>query len=516
MSFNLSYSAQDLDNAIQKANQAAPQSTTYTKAEVDTALAGKANTADLGTAATKNMDSSLSSTSENPVQNNVLYEKFLDIDANLAAIRVMMDAHLYGFRISKTDSNPNTRVEYLYDAVGKTPASMNVSTGVFDYGSWGNDWFVSGNKPCALKFDGSLDYYLDPTDYTKKEDGTDSDLYVLLTSEPADWSSGYKNYFTKVDNSFVNVTGDTAPTFASDTYYSNSAYAGNFEAQIPLSYVKRWEDDSWWYTAISDKQVTPDFKADAHKDENGTIHDYFYAPMFKGCIVDDKLRSIAGVTPQGNTTGSQENTAATTCGAGWQLWDWSKHELISDLLILMSKSTDSQTSFGQGDTNTYNASDTVTHGKLPTGTSGSGQFWGGTDKQHVKVFHIEDFWGNRWDRCLGLNLVNDVYVYKLTRPYALDTDSTYINSGLAAPAEGWQTASYIGDFGRFPKTIGGSSSTFDCDYFWKNASRTQLALFGGDCANGLRCGSRFVALDNGSSISYWSLGGSPCYLGTSA
>ena len=39
--YNLSVTAADLNTAITKANAAAPQSTTYTKTEVDTALAGK-------------------------------------------------------------------------------------------------------------------------------------------------------------------------------------------------------------------------------------------------------------------------------------------------------------------------------------------------------------------------------------------------------------------------------------------------------------------------------------------
>lgn len=44
MSFNLSYTAQDLNAAVTKANAAAPQSTTYTKGETDALLNGKQNT----------------------------------------------------------------------------------------------------------------------------------------------------------------------------------------------------------------------------------------------------------------------------------------------------------------------------------------------------------------------------------------------------------------------------------------------------------------------------------------
>lgn len=426
------------------------------------------------------MDTTLSASSTNPVQNSTLYTKFLDIDANIAALRVMMNAVLYGYRVNKNDSNPETRVEYLYDAVGMTPARMNYQTGQFDYGSWGDAWFMTGNKPVALKYDGSVDYYLDPDDYSKKADGTASDV-------------------------------------------TDSAYAGNFMASMPTVWIKRWEDENYEYTAISNKQITSDFYADAHDAGDGTINDMIYLPMFKGCIVDSKMRSIVGVTPTGSTSGTAEKTAAEACGSGWQLWDLAKHELISDLLTLISRSTDSQAAFGQGDTNTYDSSDTTTYGKLNTGqhkvndawTLYSGQFYGTADEtHHVRVFHIEDFWGNRWERCLGLNLVDNQYVYRLVRPYATTTDSSYISSGLYAPdTEKYQKTQNVGRFGRLPKVTGdgASATTYDCDRFWKSATGNNLLLFGASCADTTDDGMRTFYLNATASILRWNRGGSPCY-----
>ena len=415
----------------------------------------------LGTAAEKDMDSALSGTSTNPVQNNTLYRKFLDIDANIAALRVMMDAVLYGYRVNKNNSNLETRVEYLYDAVGMTPARMNYQTGRFDYGSWANVWFMTGNKPVALKFDGTVDYELDPNDYSKKADGTASDV-------------------------------------------TDSTYAGNFMASMPTVWIRRWEDDDYEYTAISNKQITSDFYADAHDNGAGDINDMVYLPMFKGCIVDSKMRSLSGVTPTVSTTGSAEKTAAEACGSGWQLWDWSKHELISDLLTLISRSTDSQAAFGNG----YISGSAV----KTVGTSGAGQFWGANDQTNlVKVFHIEDFWGHRWDRCLGINLVDNQYAYKLVAPYLLEPDSTYTYSGLYAPTEGYQKLQNTGRYGRLPKTVGGSATTFYADYFYKNASDVRLGLCGGDCNRGLACGSRALFLVRAASHSYVAVGGSPCF-----
>lgn len=49
MAFNLSVTAQELNNAVAKANAAAPQSTTYTKTETDALLANKPGVTDTAT-----------------------------------------------------------------------------------------------------------------------------------------------------------------------------------------------------------------------------------------------------------------------------------------------------------------------------------------------------------------------------------------------------------------------------------------------------------------------------------
>lgn len=83
----------------------------------------------------------------------------------------------YGMKINKNDSNPATRCTYLFDAVGMTPAAMNYSAGRFDFGDWGNVFFVKNNYPAMVKYDGTEDYKLDPNDHTKKADGkTASDV----------------------------------------------------------------------------------------------------------------------------------------------------------------------------------------------------------------------------------------------------------------------------------------------------------------------------------------------------
>ena len=53
--------------------------------------------------------------------------------------------------------------------------------------------------------------------------GDTRDVYIVQTSEPTDWSTNYTNYYTKVGNSYVAVTGDSAPTWSPNTYYTKSS-----------------------------------------------------------------------------------------------------------------------------------------------------------------------------------------------------------------------------------------------------------------------------------------------------
>ena len=82
----------------------------------------------------------------------------------------------YGIKIDKTNSDPDTSVEYVYDAVGKNPAHVDLTSGNVDFGDWADVGFVKECKPCMMDFSGKVLYYLDPLDYTKKEDGSPADF----------------------------------------------------------------------------------------------------------------------------------------------------------------------------------------------------------------------------------------------------------------------------------------------------------------------------------------------------
>lgn len=93
-----------------------------------------------------------------------------------------INSAIYGVRIDKNNSNPDTRVTYIKDAVGFNP--MRGNNGNFDWGSWKTVFDGMGIKPVVLQ-NKQVKYYLNPNDFTKKADassavitGADGDVMI--------------------------------------------------------------------------------------------------------------------------------------------------------------------------------------------------------------------------------------------------------------------------------------------------------------------------------------------------
>ena len=152
---------------------------------------------------------------------------------------------------------------------------------------------------------------------------------------------------------------------------------------------------------------------------------------------------------------------------------------------------------------------------LQTGTmNAKGLFWGeSTGKSGVKVFGMENFWGNQWRRTAGLMLANGITKAKLIPPYNTD-GSGYKTISSVAPSG--TSGGYIKDIiftkdGFAPSVASGSESTYYCDGLWYNNEITAFALFGGDLGVGRLCGSLCVHLDRTPSIAWLSFGASSSY-----
>lgn len=60
--------------------------------------------------------------------------------------------------------------------------------------------------------------------------------YVLLTSQPEDWSTSYIGYYTKDGNNYIPITSQIAPAWAANTYYNLIIHAPSNAANIRIGY----------------------------------------------------------------------------------------------------------------------------------------------------------------------------------------------------------------------------------------------------------------------------------------
>lgn len=390
---------------------------------------------------------------------------------------------IYGVHINGADSNPKTRVRYLADAVGMTPAAMNFTSGTFDYGSWANAFFMP--RPCMLKTNGQVDYYLNENDLTKKIDGSASDVANIDYDGNAmmEWGNGADIIWWKIEPDKGNPN-------------SASLYVANYQA---------------------DK----DFKNLNFIDINGNEKSHFYTPIYNGSLdSNNKLRSISGQTVIKSKTASQGMTYARANGTGYEIEQYVDRLLINILLIIMGKSTETQDVFGRGMSEDINSESLF----LETGTmNDKGLFWGeNAGKAGVKVFGMENYYGNQWRRTAGLILANGIAKVKLS-PSTKDgssatnynTDGTgYIEIPNSTPTG--TSGGYIKDMlytalGMFPTVITGSSSTYYTDGCWFDITIIAFALFGGAKRHSRSCGALSMNADNVSTTVWDTVGTSLSY-----
>ena len=413
-----------------------------------------------------------------------LEKKADDNQSNISLLQ-QKTAKVYGFHVNPNESDSSAAVTYLMDAVGMTPAKMGSTA--FDWGSWADAFFIP--KPCMVKPDGTVDYYLNPNNYAQKLDGTASELA-------------------------------TAPT---DYLLSNISYTNN----AMMEWGKIWfkyeagQADGEWSFYVSNMNVDGTFKCWCNINANNNEIDHFYTAIYNGVGCKSKMRSVSGVklstTNEADTTTATQETAAAaannaTTNPEWYTEVWSDRLLINALLYLMGKSLDLQGTYGNG---ISSGGQTEKQNYITGSLDDKGLFWGDTSGTvtAVKVFGMENLWACCWRRIAGCILDNNVLKVKMTydtadgssaHGYNL-TGAGYLNFGNPATSEGWLSKiTADSEMGYKPSATQSNSSLYYKDYFYKNASIVAYLLLGG-YSGAVACCGFSCRLSNAVSYAYWTV-----------
>ena len=254
---------------------------------------------------------------------------------------------------------------------------------------------------------------------------------------------------------------------------------------------------------IADAQVDDTYHAYNNVDCNGKINKHFYTPKYFGSNISSKLRSISGASNSGSTTAQQEIDLAKANNQDgnnpiWYTEVYADRLLINLLLVMMAKNMNTQAVYGTG---RCNSSDAIGNGTM----NGKGMFWGSQDQTSgVKVFGMENWWGNIWRRVAGyMNLHNVIYT-KLTydtsdgstvKGYNLTGDGYVQQGSISGSSGGYISAMTYTSTAIVPKTVSGSDTTYYADGCWF-ADGTMYAFCGGSCNDSSLAGAFCAFLGN--------------------
>lgn len=205
----------------------------------------------------------------------------------------LVELKTYTVRIDLNNSNPETSCTYMDDAIGVTPG----------YEGWKDKPIIKSIKPCVLGADGTVKYYLQKDDYTKKEDGSTS----ILTGED-----------------------------------------GDVMVEIPKIGYRLWNDENYQYVSVTEDPNKDGYCYYAHSLEAVGDCDKIYYGVYLGYIDGNNLYSRSRVSPTVSTSLTNFRTYASNRGTGYSLESFFPRTLMQCLYVVMYKNLNSQAALGQG------------------------------------------------------------------------------------------------------------------------------------------------------------------------
>jgi hypothetical protein len=386
---------------------------------------------------------------------------------------------------------------YTWTNGGGTSPAATVPGGLTDYTRKN---LYDRIKGCVLNADGTLNYYLNPTNWAEKEAGGASDL-----------------------------TGTD----------------GNVMVEIPKFYYRVRRNGNQWTWSVSPVALAG-FALHPAFTKDGVDVDFRYYGAYSACVFDvsasaylsglnwdnnsgangvgvdvtattgDKLASVSGVYPMAGLTRAEFRTIGANVGAGWRQLDFHLWQAVGLLYLVEYQTFYNQVELGAGNTNGTYFAPSGDQNDSPNTIAGAGNSWanGSTDGSqpsagakpgtaYVRYRGIENLFGNGWNWADGINInvtaTGNVHVTNNAADWADNTATNYtlISSSLTTGSENIRSLLAV-DPWFLAASTGGSSAQYVTDRHAGNALSNRVASVGGNAAFG---GNAGVFALNASSLS---------------
>lgn len=332
--------------------------------------------------------------------------------------------------IDESNSNPLSCCTYGGDAVGMTKGSDEWDT-------------IFGYRPCVFK-NGAVVFYLDPNDWTKDANGN------------------------------TTYNGISIASLISTDYY-NSGY--DVMIEFPRMGLNISKNGTKITVSLTDDPNNSNFEYRAHK-RGDVAKNAFYLGAYDACknqpSANILLRSVSGGTIVASTQSEDFWFYAENKGTGYTLFAFYQIVYIQALYILKYGNLNSQATIGTGQLGTA----LTTNGSL----NGNGMNYSAGTNGAIKLFGLENLWGNYNQRVIGAYIDNSNNLVTNTNLTYAGTKVEYTEPlTFGSSLQGFITTTQGGTGKGFilSNASGGSSTTYYCDYSIVGNSSVNYARYGG-------------------------------------
>ena len=417
----------------------------------------------------------------------------------------------YGIQIDEANSSPDvTRIASNMDVHAVLPVHSLI-------------------KACLLNDDGSVNYYLDPADWSKKEDGIASVLDGADGQVMIEWP----DFYYKVESDYPSA-GKHQIKISLSSLYGFTKVAKHYVSAYQ-SALKR----TGTVTMASVKNASTDYRGG----NNNAAWD----------AGDNTLLDM----PASTFSRTNGRTYARERGAGWNLYGYNDHKWLFWFFAIEYGTLNSQKAvnaaltaegykqggLGNGvstavgaEWNTFNsynpfilcgASDSLANGSGEVSVIKTNFGGAGVDRTFTvpRYRGHENPFGHIWNICDGVNIeVQSVAGGDKTNTYVADDPAdwndanytNYTNHGEQARVNGYEKKALLGATADFvPTDVTGNSTTYYCDYYYTSipgsGGNLRMLLVGGAADTGALAGFVLSHVTNAPSSTFTAIGSRLCF-----